>query len=367
MEWISIDELFNFQLKSKLKARDGQETGKYIMYSSSSKIDKFVDDYIFENEALIIGTGGNANIHYSMGEFSTTADCYVLETKTENILTRYVYKFLSGNIHILEEGFRGAGLKHINQRYIKQIKVPVPPINIQKQIVEVLDEAQSLIDKRKEQIKLSDDLIESVFYDMFGDPVSNDKGWEIKKLDKVCNMKSGGTPTRKEKKYFKGDIPWITTTALGKVFVGAEDAAEYITEEAIKNSATKLIPPKSLMVGTRVGVGKVSINEVVMCTSQDVVSLLNLENNFNMQFIYKLLKTFSRYFLSQVRGATIKGINMKILKDINVIIPSLQIQNQFAQKVQQIESQKQLLEDSLKLLEDNYNSLMQRAFKGQLF
>src|SRR5699024_7784161 len=102
MEWKSIDDLFEFQKKSKLKASDGRETGKYIMYSSSMVVDKFLDDYQFENEALILGTGGKANVHYSKGKFSTTADCYVLETKTKNILTKYVYKYLKGNIYILE-------------------------------------------------------------------------------------------------------------------------------------------------------------------------------------------------------------------------------------------------------------------------
>ena len=367
MEWKSIDDLFEFQKKSKLKASDGLEIGKYIMYSSSMVVDKFFDDYQFEDEALILGTGGKANIHYSKGKFSTTADCYVLVTKTQKVLTRYVHKYLEGNIYILEEGFRGAGLKHINQKYIKKLQIPVPPIEIQKQIVEVLDEVQKLIDNRKKQIKLLDDLIESIFYDMFGDPVKNDKGWEGKKLETVCDMKSGGTPTRKEEKYYKGDIPWITTVALDKLYIGRADAVEFITKEAIENSATKIIPKNSLMIGTRVGVGKVSINQVEMCTNQDIVSLLGLEKSFNMKFIYKQLKTFNEYFLTQVRGATIKGINMRVLRELDIILPPLPLQNQFAEKVQAIEKQKELLEESLKLMEDNFNSLMQRAFKGELF
>lgn len=121
------------------------------------------------------------------------------------------------------------------------------------------------------------------------------------------------------------------------------------------------------MIGTRVGVGKVSINQVDMCTNQDIVSLLDLEKYFNMIFIYKQLKTFNKYLLTQARGATIKGINMKVLRELDIMIPPLPLQNQFAQKVQAIEEQKELLQKSLKLLEDNYNSLMQRAFKGELF
>ena len=79
------------------------------------------------------------------------------------------------------------------------------------------------------------------------------------------------------------------------------------------------------------------------------------------------MKTFNKYFLSQVRGATIKGINMRILREIDIILPPLPLQNQFAEKVELIEKQKGLLKNSLQLMEDNYNSLMQRAFKGELF
>ena len=90
---------------------------------------------------------------------------------------------------------KGATQKAINNTGLKKIKIPVPPIETQKQIVEALDKAQKLIDARKEQIKLLDDLIESIFYDMFGDPVKNDKGWEVTALKKhIMNIESGWSP-----------------------------------------------------------------------------------------------------------------------------------------------------------------------------
>lgn len=90
----------------------------------------------------------------------------------------------------------------INKSTFEKTKIPIPPMNIQKHIVEILDEAQKLIDNRKEQIKLLDDLIESVFYDMFGDPVKNDKGWEVKKLGDSTQIITGNTPPRKNVKNY---------------------------------------------------------------------------------------------------------------------------------------------------------------------
>ena len=84
----------------------------------------------------------------------------------------------------------GATQKAINNTNLKKIKIPVPPMEIQEKIVQVLDQAQALIDKRKEQIEALDQLIESIFYTMFGDPVRNEKGWEVKELEEVAPIKN---------------------------------------------------------------------------------------------------------------------------------------------------------------------------------
>ena len=94
----------------------------------------------------------------------------------------------------------GATQKAINNTNLKKIKIPVPPMKTQEKIVEVLDQAQALIDKRKEQIESLDQLIESIFYTMFGDPVRNEKGWEVKKLGITTEIITGNTPPRRYRK-----------------------------------------------------------------------------------------------------------------------------------------------------------------------
>lgn len=326
------------------------------------------EKYVIANEKNIIIAWDGANagtINYGLrGAIGSTLA--ILRTdKDFNI--PYIGKFLKTKTKYLRDNCSGATIPHIQRKVLENIKVPIFPLATQKKIVQVLDKAQELIDKRKEQIEKLDEFIQSVFLDMFGNPVKNPKGWEVAKLEQICNIKSGGTPSRDNPEYFKGNIPWITTPSLGKKYIDESDAVEFITEEAILNSATKLIPKESIMIGTRVGVGKVSINNCNMCTNQDILSLVQINDGISKLFLLDIFKFYGNYFESQKRGATIKGITSRIIKNLNIILPPLNLQNEFAQIVQKTEAQKELLQKSLTELENNFNSLMQRAFKGELF
>lgn len=97
------------------------------------------------------------------------------------------------------------------------------------------------------------------------------------RLGDICMFQSGGTPSKSNPLYFGGTIPWITTVALNGNLIDENSAIEWITEKALTESAAKIVPKNSIMVGTRVGVGKVAINSIPMSTSQDIISLLNID------------------------------------------------------------------------------------------
>lgn len=134
MKWElkSFSELFTFLPKSKIKAGEGKEEGKYPFFTCSSVLDKYYDDKIYSGECLVFGTGGNATLHYINGDFATSTDCFVVRSSSSGILVKYVYYFLFGNISILEEGFKGSGLKHISKSYLNSIQIPIPPLNSKK-------------------------------------------------------------------------------------------------------------------------------------------------------------------------------------------------------------------------------------------
>ncbi len=139
------------------------------------------------------------------------------------------------------------------------------------------------------------------------------------RLCDICAFQSGGTPSRQNPEYFNGDIPWVTTTALNGSTISLENANEWITLKAIEESAAKIVPVHSILVGTRVGVGKVAINLVPMSTSQDIISLVGIDQNqWNLDFLCKFLSSKSAYLNSQARGATIKGIKIETLAELEL-------------------------------------------------
>jgi type I restriction enzyme S subunit len=182
--YIRFGELFDYENKSKIKAGYGLQTGKYPLYTSSVELSKYLNEYSFDKTSLIFGTGGNASIHYTDVPFSVSTDCLVAIPIDESIIfPKFVFYYLSGNIYLLEEGFKGAGLKHISKAYINEIKIPIPPLATQKRIAEILDAADALRRKDRALLQKYEELAQAVFMDMFGDPVKNEKGWEVKLLD----------------------------------------------------------------------------------------------------------------------------------------------------------------------------------------
>ena len=155
--------------------------------------------------------------------------------------------------------------------------------------------------------------------------------WEMVRLGDLGDFQTGGTPSRSNSDYFQGTIPWITTTALGSLYVCENHASEFITDIAIKESSTKIVPPNSLLIGTRVGVGKVSINTVPLCTSQDVLAITGIDQQrVFLPYLYNFLKTKHRYFDAQKRGATIQGIKSETVKEIDVPLPPFYVQQKIA-------------------------------------
>ena len=139
------------------------------------------------------------------------------------------------------------------------------------------------------------------------------------KLGEICTFQSGGTPSKSNAEYFGGNIPWVSTTALNGNIIKGSDAVAWITLKAIQESAAKIVPANSIMVGTRVGIGKVAVNSVEMSTSQDVISLIGIdESRWYKPYLCKVLLSKKDWLSSQARGATIKGIKIDTVANIEI-------------------------------------------------
>lgn len=147
----TLGEVCEFLPKSKRQASYGNSEGKYPFYTSSQKCSKYCDEYDYEDECLIIGTGGNANIKYNK-KFSCSTDNFIIKINKEN-LGKYIYYYLSLNIEILQNGFMGVGLQHISKEYINNIKIPIPSLEKQQSIVAYLDANNNLIKQLENEIE----------------------------------------------------------------------------------------------------------------------------------------------------------------------------------------------------------------------
>lgn len=186
------------------------------------------------------------------------------------------------------------------------------------------------------------------------------------RLGDICKFQSGGTPSKGEPSYFNGNIPWITTVALNGSIIDESYAVDWITEKAIENSAAKVVPANSVMVGTRVGVGKVAINKVPMSTSQDIISLLDIdESKWSKEFICKFILGKGAYLNSQARGATIKGIKIETLAGLQLPVIPLEQQCKIATVIDAVDNLISLRKQQLAKLDELVKARFVELFIGK--
>lgn len=282
----------------------------------------------------------------------------------ENSLYKYIFYYLrSIEVKIANQG-RGSTFRAITQNELRELKIPLPPLPIQKQIAEILEQADKAKQKRKEASKLTDEFLQSVFFEMFGDPIKNPKGWEKVNLDNIGDWQSGGTPSRSIKKYFEGEIPWYSSGELNSMYL--TDSDECITEEAIRESNAKIIEPNSILVGmydTAAFKLGITINH---CSCNQAIAYSKLDaKKINTIFLYFLMQIGRDFFISGQRGVRQKNLNLTMIRETKITLPPLSLQQQFAEIVNKTEALKEKQKQSELELENLFQSLMQKAFKGE--
>ena len=144
-----LKDIINKFDKSNIKAGDGLEKGNYPLYTCSPVVNKFLNDYLYDDEAIIISTGGNFAAHYVKGSFNYSTDCYVFNTDKYNL--KYLYYYLLSKSDDVNKMFRGAGLKHLNKNEFVMLNIKEIPLNEQDRIVNQLDKINEMIEVRKKR------------------------------------------------------------------------------------------------------------------------------------------------------------------------------------------------------------------------
>lgn len=299
----------------------------------------------------------------------------------ENILDNnyFYYVLISEEFQEQKDKYsKGATQKAINNIGLGKITIPVPPLPVQKQIVEVLDEAQNLIDNKKEQIGLLDDLIESLLIYEVGPMSKRYDEWKEMQIKDVVLKNKGSMRTGP----FGSDLLHSEFVSEGIYVLGIDNVVEnrftwgkerYITEEKYEKLKRYTVYPEDVLISIMGTTGRSAVvpKEIELAINTKHLACLTLNRDLINPYFLSLSIHLNPTILTQIRlrnkGAIMNGLNLTIIKELKIKVPPIQLQNQFAEKVELIEKQKSLLQQSLKLLEDNYNNLMQRAFKGELF
>jgi type I restriction enzyme, S subunit len=246
---------------------------------------------------------------------------------------------------------------------LKKIRIPLPPLEDQKRIAAILDAADALRQKDRALIAKYEELTQSLFLDMFGDPVRNPKGWVIKDFEYFVSF-----DTRMTKDFDKyAEFPHI---GIANIEQNTGKLVNYkkVKEEGIISGKYLFSPEHIIYSKIRPNLNKVALPDFHGLASADSYPLLVKKENSNKYFFAYLLrsKVFIDFILSHSSRTNIPKANKDQLKMFKGIAPPVALQHKFGDRFQQIEKQKQLAQQSLQKSEELFNSLLQRAFKGDL-
>jgi restriction endonuclease S subunit len=353
---VSLNDFITFLPKSKRKSGDGQENGDYNFFvSSQTKIKKF-DTFDYIDESIILGTGGQASIHIDE-EFSTSADTFILKSNDQSVLTnKFIYHLLRGNINILEQGFRGGGLKHLSKDYVKNINIPLPPLEIQEQIVKEIEGYQQIIDGCKQVVENYKPVIDI------------DPSWEIVNLSQLLLDIRNGANFSSNQKGSGVKVLSVKDFEENSVYININSCQSVdLTDKSIDS---KLVSPGDILVVRSSGSdSKVGSIALVPETNERIAFngfLIKLKVNpkkMCAHFLFALLQTtkYRNLIRKSANKVSINNITQDSLKSLVIPLPSINIQNKIVEKLEQerevIEGNKELIKIYEKKINDKIKEL----------
>lgn len=287
-------------------------------------------------------------------------------------LARFLYWFNPSNL-ILDSAYPSIRLEDINN-----LKIPLPPLPTQKKIAAILDETDKLRQFDKKLIEKYDALTQSLFLDMFGDPIANTKRWEVKKLKEISTkIHSGNTPKGGSEVYVEEGITFFRSQNVWKNRLIYEDIAFIDQATHYKMIKSSLKHRDILMTKTgRINTENSSLGRAAMYLGEDDkanvnghVYLIRLKKGIVNEFVLHILTT--KEYRGHIRSVCVGGIDKRQLnkdhiENFPIIYPPNNLQNKFTELAAVIEKQKALTQASLEKSEALFNSLLQKAFKGEL-
>lgn len=262
---------------------------------------------------------------------------------SEKINNHYLYWFLKGKTAFLNSLGRGATFKEISKKIVADIEINVPDLEQQLSVVEDIEKVSKIIQFRKRELQKLDDLVKARFIEMFGDAIHNDKGWETDTVEKVCKeIYGGGTPSKSHPEYYKdGDIPWVSSKDMKTDVL--TDSQIKINQLGVDNSTAHMVPVNSVIMVIRSGILKhtlpVAINMVPITVNQDLKVFIPNERVLT-RFLAVQFKMLEKDILSGVRAVTADNIEFNSLKQRELIVPPIDLQQEYVTFLERIDKSK---------------------------
>ena len=325
------------------------------------------EKYHIKNGDLLFSWSGTPGTSFgafiwNRGEAYLNQHIYRVDINNETDTKFFKYALNSKLREIIDQSHGGVGLKHITKKKLENIEIPLPSLSEQKAIVAKLDRAQRLIYIDREMLAKYDELIQSVFLEMFGDPVTNPKGWEKVKLKELTMINSGSTPSRKKPEYFGGKIPWVKTTEVSGRYI--YESEETITELGLKESSCKLYPKDTILVamyGQGKTRGNVGMLKLEATTNQACAGIYPSEK-FKPDFLFNYLKLQYEELREMGRGGNQPNLNVGMIKDYEIILPPIEMQEKFLNISESIMKERAENKSISKKSEELFSSLVQNFF-----
>jgi type I restriction enzyme, S subunit len=358
-------------------------TQGFIDYTDSKRVDfeayqKYKGKYNPRPGDILlcnIGTIGNSLVVNQENDFLIAWNLFLLKVNQSIVHSNYLNYFL---IHLRETNFytsclTGGTVKFISKATLSSIKVPLPPLEEQKRIAAILDKADRVRRKRQEAIRLTEELGRSIFLDMFGDPVTNPKGWKVEKLEDFAMIQSGIAKGKKIKSDSSVSIPYMRVANVQDGYIDLAEIKELTV--SLEDSKKYSLSKGDLLLTEggdpdKLGRGSVWYGEVDPCIHQNHIFCVRPNLDISKpEFLSKLIgsERGKKYFLRAAKQTTgIATINKTQLRAFPALIPPIELQEAYVSKLKSIQNASIRFSQSYQESDNLFNSLLQRAFRGEL-
>ena len=310
-------------------------TGKDVGFTT----EELAGDRLSEGEIISIPWGGIPTVKYHKGKFVTGDNRIATSKDIDKLTNKYLYYFMRGNIHEIASYYRGASLKHPCMKDILKMTISYPSVQEQDKICGQFDVLEQIIEVRKQELQLLDDLIKARFVEMFGDPVSNSNGLPESTLPELGEFGRGISKhrPRNDPKLLGGDYPLIQTGDVANAGLYITSYSSTYSELGLKQS--KMWDNGTLCITIAANIAKTSILKFDACFPDSIVGF-NANEKTNNIFIHYWFSFFQAILESQAPESAQKNINLKTLSELKVIVPVKDKQDKFVEFIKQVDKSK---------------------------